>query len=120
MRSWKRVGVSDSYLAHVATRKNLARNGLDVSAARHLASFDPLPAFIDAVVMKIPKSLAFLEDQLDHIAPHIRLETIFIGGAVTRHIHTSTLKLFAKIMGTTRSSLAERKAEVLYSMEREI
>jgi 23S rRNA (guanine1835-N2)-methyltransferase len=106
--------LSDSYLAHVATRKNLARNDRDVSSFRQLASFDPLPATIDAVVMKIPKSLALLEDQLHGIAPHIHSKTIFIAGAMTRHIHTSTLKLFANIVGTTRSSLAERKARLIF------
>ena len=63
--------LSDSYLAHVATRKNLERNALDASAVQPLASFDPLPASIDVVVMKIPKSLALLEDQLHRIAPYI-------------------------------------------------
>src|SRR5438552_16978830 len=53
--------LSDSYLAHVATRKNLARNGLDTANVQLLASFDPLPPSIDAVIMKIPKSLALLE-----------------------------------------------------------
>src|SRR6185436_8766023 len=35
--------LSDSYLAHVATCRNLARNAIDVSAVQPLASFDPLP-----------------------------------------------------------------------------
>ena len=106
--------LSDSYLAHAATRKNLARNALDVSAVQPLASFDPLPASIDVVVMKIPKSLALLEDQLQRIGPHIHEKTVFIAGAMTKHIHTSTLKLFANIVGPARSSLAERKARLIF------
>ena len=106
--------LSDSYLAHVAMRHNLARNALDVSAVQPLASFDPLPASIDAVVMKIPKSLALLEDQLHRIAPHVHDKTFFIAGAMTRHIHTSTLDLFAKIIGPPRTSLAERKARLIF------
>jgi 23S rRNA (guanine1835-N2)-methyltransferase len=106
--------LSDSYLAHVATCKNLARNGLDVSAVQRLASFSPLPASIDVVVMKIPKSRALLEDQLCRIAPHLHEKTVFIAGAMTKHIHTSTLKLFANIIGPTRTSLAERKARLIF------
>src|SRR3989442_9867802 len=106
--------LSDSYLAHVATRNNLARNALDVSAVQPLASFDPLPASIDIVVMKIPKSLALLEDQLYRVAPHIHEKTVFIAGAMTKHIHTSTLKLVANIVGPARSSLAERKARLIF------
>ena len=106
--------LSDSYLAHVATGKNLARNALHASAVQPLASFDPLPPSIDVVVMKIPKSLALLEDQLYRIAPHIHEKTVFIAGAMTKHIHTSTLKLVANIVGPARSSLAERKARLIF------
>jgi len=106
--------LSDSYLAHVATRKNLARNARDVSAVHLLASFDPPPASIDVVMMKTPKSLALLEDQLHRIAPHIHEKTVFIAAAMAKHIHTSTLKLFANIVGPTRSSLAERKARLIF------
>src|SRR5437773_11783776 len=74
--------LSDSYLAHIATHKNLERNAVRVSAVRLLASFDPLPASIDVVVMKIPKSLALLEDQLHRIVPHIHERTVFIAGAI--------------------------------------
>src|SRR4051812_15504861 len=52
--------LSDSYLAHAATRKNLARNGLDVSTVQLLTSFDRLPLSLDVVLMKVPKSLALL------------------------------------------------------------
>ena len=106
--------LSDSYLAHVATHKNLERNALDPSAVQRLASFGPLPASIDVVVMRIPKSLALLEDQLCRIASHIHERTVFIAGAMTKHIHTSTLKLFANIVGPTRSSLAARKARLIF------
>jgi len=107
--------LSDSYLAHLSTHKNLERNGFHVSAVRLLASMDPPPASIDVVVMKVPKSLALLEDQLHRIVPHIHERTLFIAGAMAAHIHTSTLELFANIVGPTRSSLAERKARLIFS-----
>jgi 23S rRNA (guanine1835-N2)-methyltransferase len=106
--------LSDSYLAHAATRKNLARNGLDVSTVQLLTSFDRLPLSLDVVVMKVPKSLALLEDQLHRIAPQVHEKTVFIAGAMARHIHSSTLELFAKIVGATRTSLAERKARLIF------
>ena len=76
--------LSDSYLAHAATRHNLARNAIDVSAVQLLASFDPMPASIDVVVLRIPKSLALLEDQLHRIAPHLHAKTVFIAGAMAK------------------------------------
>jgi len=106
--------LSDSYVSHAATRKNLARNAIDVSSVRLLSNFDPLPGPVDHVVMKIPKSLALLEDQLHRIAPHIHEKTVFVAGAMTKHIHTSTLELIAKILGPTKTSLAERKARLIF------
>ena len=106
--------LSDSYLAHAAIRENLRRNHIDLAAVRPLTSFDPLPARIDIVVMKVPKSLALLEDQLHRIAPHLHDETTVLAAAMTRHIHTSTLDLFTKIVGRTRTSLAEKKARLIF------
>src|SRR2546428_8730695 len=78
--------LSDSYLAHAATRENLRRNHIDLAAVRPMTSFDPLPARIDMVVMKVPKSLALLEDQLHRIAPHLHDKTTVLAAAMTRHI----------------------------------
>jgi len=107
--------LSDSYLAHAASRENLRRNHIDLEAVRPLTSFDLLPARIDLVVMKVPKSLALLEDQLHRIAPHLHDKTTVIAAAMTRHIHMSTLDLFTKIVGPTRTSLAEKKARLIFS-----
>lgn len=106
--------LSDSYLAHAATRENLKRNQIDIDAVRPLTSFDPLPARIDIVVMRVPKSLALLEDQLHRIAPHLHDKTVVLAAAMTRHIHMSTLSLFEKIVGPTRTSLAKKKARLIF------
>ena len=108
------AALSDSSLAHAATRENFARNHVDLEAVKFLTSFDPLPARIDTVVMKVPKSLALLEDQLHRIAPHLHDKTVVLAAAMTRHIHMSTLDLFAKIVGPTRTSLAEKKARLIF------
>ncbi len=105
--------LSDSYLAHAATRENLKRNQIDLAAVRLLTSFDSLP-HMDTVVMKVPKSLALLEDQLHRIAPHLHDKTTILAAAMTRHIHMSTLDLFAKILGPVRTSLAEKKARLIF------
>ena len=66
------------------------------------------------MVLKIPKSLALLEDQLHRLASHIHEKTIFIAGAMAKHIHTSTLELLANLVGPTKTSLAERKARLIF------
>jgi len=106
--------LSDSYLAHAAARENLRRNHIDLAAVSFLTSFDPLPARIDTLVMKVPKSLALLEDQLHRIAPHLHGKSTVLAAAMTKDIHRSTLDLFTKIVGPTRPSPAEKKARLIF------
>src|SRR5688572_7160197 len=98
--------LSDSFLAHAAARENLRRNHIDLAAVRPLTSFDPLPARVDIVVMKVPKSLALLEDQLHRIAPHLHAKSTVLAAAMTKHIARSTLDLLGKLVAPTRTSLA--------------
>ncbi|MEV2261966.1 methyltransferase [Streptomyces anulatus] len=108
------VQISDSYLARRATLANLARNGLDQDAVRLLSSRDTPPDRIDVLIVRVPKSLAFLEDQLHRIAPAVHSGTVIIGTGMVKEIHTSTLKLFERIIGPTRTSLAVRKARLIF------
>ncbi|MCX4482622.1 methyltransferase [Streptomyces anulatus] len=108
------VQISDSYLARRATLANLDRNGLDQDAVRLLSSRDTPPDRIDVLIVRVPKSLAFLEDQLHRIAPAVHAGTVVIGTGMVKEIHTSTLKLFERIIGPTRTSLAVRKARLIF------
>ncbi|MFC9176582.1 MULTISPECIES: methyltransferase [Streptomyces] len=109
------VQISDSYLARRATQANLERNGLDPEAVTLLSSRDTPPDRIDVLLVRVPKSLAFLEDQLQRIAPALHAGTVVIGTGMVKEIHTSTLKLFERIVGPTRTSLAVRKARLIFS-----
>ncbi|MFJ9111194.1 methyltransferase [Streptomyces sp. NPDC102283] len=108
------VQISDSYLARRATLANLARNGIDQDAVRLLSSRDTPPDRIDVLIVRVPKSLAFLEDQLHRVAPAVHSGTVIIGTGMVKEIHTSTLKLFERIIGPTRTSLAVRKARLVF------
>ncbi|MFE7346935.1 methyltransferase [Streptomyces griseus] len=109
------VQISDSYLARRATLANLARNGLDADGVTLLSSRDTPPERIDVLIVRVPKSLAFLEDQLHRLAPAVHSGTVVIGTGMVKEIHTSTLKLFERIIGPTRTSLAVRKARLIFS-----
>jgi 23S rRNA (guanine1835-N2)-methyltransferase len=106
--------VTDSYLTREATAANLARAGADPAAARLLTTRDEPPARIDVLLVRIPKSLALLEDQLHRLSPHVHADTVVIGTGMVKEIHTSTLKLFEKILGPTRTSLAAKKARLVF------
>ncbi|KPC81063.1 methyltransferase [Streptomyces sp. NRRL S-4] len=108
------VVITDSYLGLRATRANLARNGAAPDSVRVLSVRDALPERVDLLLVRVPKSLALLEDQLHRIAPAVHAGTVVIGTGMVKEIHTSTLKLFERIIGPTRTSLAVKKARLIF------
>ncbi|MFE9682143.1 methyltransferase [Streptomyces sp. NPDC006285] len=108
------VQISDSFLTREATRANLARNGADQDSVRLLTTQDAVPERVDVLLVRVPKSLALLEDQLLRLAPSVHEGTVVVGTGMVKEIHTSTLKLFERILGPTRTSLAEKKARLIF------
>ncbi|MGQ5576671.1 50S rRNA methyltransferase [Streptomyces sp. ZS0098] len=106
--------ITDSWLGQEATRANLARNGVEPGTVRLLTTRDAPPERTDVLVVRVPKSLALLEDQLLRLAPSVHADTVVVGTGMVKEIHTSTLKLFERILGPTRTSLAEKKARLIF------
>lgn len=108
------VQITDSFLSQEATRANLARAGVEPGAVRLLTTQDPPPGRVDVLLVRVPKSLALLEDQLLRLAPAVHEGTLVVGTGMVKEIHTSTLQLFERILGPTRTSLAEKKARLIF------
>ncbi|MFD4399715.1 methyltransferase [Kitasatospora sp. NPDC058478] len=108
------VQIVDSHLGRQATLANLARAGATVDPARLLTTRDAPPERIDVLLVRVPKSLALLEDQLHRLAPAVHPGTVVVGAGMVAEIHTSTLQLFERILGPTRTSLAARKARLIF------
>ncbi|MFI1181329.1 methyltransferase [Streptomyces sp. NPDC020799] len=108
------VQITDSFLAQEATRANLERNGLARDAVRLRSTRDTPPERIDVLLVRVPKSLALLEDQLHRLAPHVHAGTVVVGTGRVTEIHTSTLKLFEQLLGPTRTSLAVKKSRLIF------
>ncbi|MFI7015267.1 methyltransferase [Streptomyces sp. NPDC050164] len=106
--------ITDSHLTQEATRANLARHAVEPGAVRLLTTQDPPPGRVDVLLVRVPKSLALLEDQLLRLAPAVHAGTVVVGTGMVKEIHTSTLRLFERILGPTRTSLAEKKARLIF------
>ncbi|MGW4195112.1 methyltransferase [Streptomyces sp. NPDC005004] len=106
--------ITDSHLGQEATRANLARAGAEPGAVRLLTTQDPVPERVDVLLVRVPKSLALLEDQLHRLAPAVHAGTVIVGTGMVKDIHTSTLRLFERVLGPTRTSLARQKARLIF------
>jgi len=106
--------ISDSYLAQLATRANLTRNDAPAESVHLLSSLDRPPERIEELLIRVPKSLALLTDQLDRLAPSLRSDSVVIGAGMVKEIHASTLGVFERVLGPTRTSLAVKKARLIF------
>ena len=105
---------SDSWLARQGTLANLQANGLSTQPIELLDSLQVPSGRLDLVLIKVPKSLAMLEDQLYRLRPHLHAGSRVIAAGMVKQIHTSTLKLFERIVGPTHTSLARKKARLIF------
>ncbi|EBS7703750.1 23S rRNA (guanine(1835)-N(2))-methyltransferase RlmG [Salmonella enterica] len=105
--------IGDSYLSELGTRENLRHNGIAESSVTFLDSTADYPQAPDVVLIKVPKTLALLEQQLRALRKVVTAQTRIIAGAKARDIHTSTLELFEKVLGPTTTTLAWKKARLI-------
>ncbi|EBC1881704.1 23S rRNA (guanine(1835)-N(2))-methyltransferase RlmG [Salmonella enterica] len=105
--------IGDSYLSELGTRENLRHNGIAESSVTFLDSTADYPQAPGVVLIKVPKTLALLEQQLRALRKVVTAQTRIIAGAKARDIHTSTLELFEKVLGPTTTTLAWKKARLI-------
>jgi len=105
---------SDSYINQLSTLQNLQKNQLSTTYQFIPSTKLPQGSF-DIVLIKIPKTNALLEDQLIKLTAHINTNSIIIAATMTRNLHTSTLTLFENIIGITTTSLAKKKARLIFA-----
>lgn len=104
---------SDSYLSQAATLINLESNRLPANSVSLVTSLEEPEGPLDLVLIRIPKTLALLEDELIRLRPHLTADTRVIATAMVKHLPASARGLFERIIGPTESSPAWKKARLL-------
>ncbi|KQH85201.1 50S rRNA methyltransferase [Vibrio furnissii] len=105
--------MSDSFIAHQATTRNLEQN--HCPAVTLLRTFDAIPEDVDLVLMQIPRNNRHLVWQLSQLRQHLSADCPVIAVNKAKEIHSSTLKLFEKYLGHTTTSLAWKKHRLVFS-----
>jgi 16S rRNA (guanine1207-N2)-methyltransferase/23S rRNA (guanine1835-N2)-methyltransferase len=111
--------INDSYVSSQGIAHNISQNQLSDDNITQLNSLDSLPTDIDVILFKIPKSKSLLIAQLIQIKNsisqgNVNKDTVFIAADRAKDIHSATLKLFEKYLGTTTTSLAVKKARLVF------
>lgn len=106
--------VSDSYVARRACEVNLQRNDITTDSLCFLSSIQKVDTKLSLVLLKVPKTTALLEQQLIDLQKVISPATQIIAAAKANMIQKSTLALFEKYLGPTKTSLAKKKARLIF------
>ncbi|WP_460422530.1 methyltransferase [Pseudomonas sp. ZL2] len=103
----------DSHLAHLALEKNLVRNGLAFDAVPFVAASSPWQGPFDRVLVRVPKTLALLEEQLIRLQGQLAPGAQVVAGAMIKHLPRAAGDLLEKYIGPVQASLAKKKARLL-------
>ncbi len=108
------VSISDSWLSHQATCQNLRNNKIALEQVTLLSSLEKPENAIDVLLIKIPKTLALLEHQLLELRPLLKPLTRIIAAGMVKNLPKTVFKLFQRVIGPTTTSLARKKARLIY------
>ncbi len=70
--------------------------------------------FVYAFVL-IPKNMSFFEDMLAHLSGHLNPGAQVICGSMLKHLAKASFELLNRIIGETHTSLAEKKARLIFA-----
>lgn len=107
------TGSGDSYLARLALEKNLMRNGQAFDSVPFIPASQPWQGPFDQVLVRVPKTLALLEEQLIRLQGQLAPGAQVIAGAMIKHLPRAAGDLLEKYIGPVQASLARKKARLL-------
>jgi len=105
----------DSFVSHTAIKQNcLHCCPDDLDKVNFLKTSDQFNGYYDIVLFKEIKNQAFLQEEMENIAQHIRPDTLIMGGIMAKNLQKNTIKLLNHAIGDTQASLAWKKARLLF------
>ncbi|WP_250657894.1 methyltransferase [Alkalimarinus coralli] len=109
--------MTDSFISQQAIIENLTVNGFD-STNSHIRFIDntAIPdKHYDLVVYKLPRNHGYLADVMQRLRTCLSEKTAVIGGAMVKYLPKNALSLMENTIGSTKTSLAAKKARLIFS-----
>ena len=103
----------DSFLAAQGLEKNLVRNGKAFDAVAFIPASQVPAGPFDCVLIRVPKTLALLEEQLIRLQGQLAPGAQVIAGAMIKHLPRAAGELLERYIGPMQASLAVKKARLL-------
>ena len=105
--------VSDSLLSQLAIESNAKLNNIELNIDR-INSLSEFKKDYDYLFIKVPKTLEYLRDFLMRIKPFLQLDCKIIVAGMVKNTPNSVWKILEETMGPTSTSLAKKKAKLIF------
>lgn len=105
---------TDSFLGVQALEKNLVRNGQAYDAVPVIPASVPFEGPFDWVLIRVPKTLALLEEQLIRLQGKLAPGAKVVAAGMIKHLPRSAGELMEEYIGPVQASLAVKKARLLF------
>ncbi|PKF63621.1 23S rRNA (guanine(1835)-N(2))-methyltransferase [Psychromonas sp. psych-6C06] len=115
-QDYKRTTVTDSYISLSSIKLNMQRNNCATENILLQDCLQTFPENVKIVLIKVPKTNAYLEYLLQQLRTVVAPDTIIVAAGKVNMIHNSTLDLFEKYIGSTKTSLAKKKSRLIFSL----
>ena len=102
---------SDSKISHLAAADNSTK---EQCSLEYLQSTDELSGEYHLVLIKVPKTMALLEEQLIRLRSHLANDAKIVAAGMVKHLPKSAFQLFEKHIGSLTTSLAKKKARLIF------
>jgi 16S rRNA (guanine1207-N2)-methyltransferase len=106
---------TDSFLAAHGLQKNLVRNGMAYDAVTQIPASEAFTGPFDWVLIRVPKTLALLEEQLIRLQGQLAPDARVVAAAMIKHLPRSAGDLLEEYVGPVSASLAVKKARLLFA-----
>ena len=103
----------DSFLGALALQKNLARNDLPADSVPFIPASAALAGPFDWVLIRVPKTLALLEEQLIRLHGQLAPGARVVAAGMIKHLPRAAGELLEQYIGPLQASLAVKKARLL-------
>lgn len=100
---------TDSYISFRGIQLNSQNRILPLS------QLDEIQGQYDLVILRIPKNMSFFEDLLCHLSHHLHADSRIICGYMIKHQANVSFDLLNRYIGETHTSLAHKKARLIFS-----
>ena len=114
LHTWEPVSWGDSAVSFRAAVENRRHNQLEAPLITVASTDTPVGKF-DLVLIKIPKTTALLNNQLAKLRQLVHAETLIVAAGMVKHIQKSAFTAFEQMIGPVHTSLAVKKARLLFA-----